>query len=46
MEITRYVCPECGYESDKPGICPDCQTMLAATCPACGNPMVGEQVIL
>ena len=44
MENVKYVCPECGYESEEPGSCPRCQAMLVATCAVCGNPMTGEQV--
>ena len=44
MENIKYVCPECGYESEVPGSCPKCQSMLVATCAVCGNPMIGERV--
>ena len=46
MEAVKYVCPECGHESEDAGSCPDCQSPLVATCPICGNPIVGEQVEL
>ena len=42
MQDTKYVCPDCGYETTKPGNCPHCQKVLIATCPVCGNPIVGE----
>ncbi len=42
----RYDCPECGYTLTKPGFCPNCKASLVATCPACGNPIVGEQIQL
>jgi len=42
MQDTKYVCPNCGYEAIKPGVCPHCQVALVATCPACGNPIVGD----
>ena len=44
MADEKYVCPECGKESGEPGQCPACQAVLVATCPICGNPMVGEHV--
>ena len=44
MESVRYVCPECGYMSNTPGLCPNCEAALVASCPACGNPVVGEQI--
>lgn len=44
MENIKYVCPECGYESKVSGSCPGCQVSLVATCPACGNPVVGEHI--
>ncbi len=46
MENVKHVCPECGYESGEPGLCPKCQVPLVATCPACGNPVVGEHICL
>ncbi|MFC1957640.1 hypothetical protein ACFLX0_02365 [Chloroflexota bacterium] len=46
MENTRYVCPGCGYESEEAGLCLNCQTPLLASCPTCGNPVVGEHVRL
>jgi len=42
MQDIKYVCPDCGYETTKPGTCADCQVALIATCPACGNPIVGD----
>ncbi|MFQ6121607.1 MAG: hypothetical protein ACE5LA_00900 [Dehalococcoidales bacterium] len=44
MQDVKYVCPECRYESKVPGSRPKCQKMLVATCPVCGNPVVGEQI--
>jgi len=44
MVETKYVCPGCGYESETPGSCPNCQKMLVATCSVCGNPIVGEHI--
>ncbi|MFB0559277.1 MAG: hypothetical protein ACETVS_01925 [Dehalococcoidales bacterium] len=44
MQGIKYVCPKCGYEARTPGLCPRCQVALIATCPACGNPVVGEHV--
>lgn len=44
MEYVKYVCPKCFYESKEPGLCPNCQVPLVASCPVCGNPIVGEQV--
>ena len=32
------------YEAKDAGSCPACNAMLADTCPACGNPLVGEHV--
>ena len=26
------------------GLCPGCQVPLVASCPVCGNPMVGEHI--
>ncbi|MFC1958203.1 hypothetical protein ACFLVQ_01370 [Chloroflexota bacterium] len=46
MQNVKYVCPGCGYESQKPGVCPGCQTQLVASCAVCGNPVVGEHVHL
>jgi len=46
MEHVKYVCPECGHESEDAGFCPDCEVALVASCPVCGNPIVGEQVEL
>ena len=44
MENIKYVCPECGHESETAGLCPGCQLPLVASCPACGNPIVGEHI--
>ncbi|MFC2047587.1 hypothetical protein ACFLTK_04875 [Chloroflexota bacterium] len=44
MEDTKYICPECGNESEAVGLCPSCQVPLVASCSVCGNPMVGEHV--
>jgi predicted amidophosphoribosyltransferase len=46
MQDVKYVCPECLYESQSPGQCPNCHVPLVATCPVCGNPIVGEHVHL
>lgn len=44
MENTKYICPECGYESEVAGSCPHCNVMLVASCAVCGNPVVGEHI--
>ncbi len=44
MENIKFVCPECGHESKVVGLCPNCQVPSVATCPACGNPVVGEHI--
>jgi predicted amidophosphoribosyltransferase len=44
MAGNKYVCSECGKESDEPGECSECRVALVATCPVCGNPLVGEHV--
>ena len=44
MANEKYVCPQCGNESEKPGQCPNCQVELVAICPVCGNPIVGEHI--
>ncbi|MDD4876646.1 MAG: hypothetical protein PHQ86_05930 [Dehalococcoidales bacterium] len=44
MDNINYVCPNCRYQAKAPGLCPNCQTQLVATCPACGNPLVGEHI--
>ena len=46
MEYVKYVCPKCFYEQKEPGICPNCEVPLIASCPVCGNPMVGEHIHL
>ena len=46
MEHVKYVCQKCLYEQKEPGICPKCKESLVASCPVCGNPMVGEHVHL
>lgn len=38
MPKSTYVCPTCGYEDVKPGLCPDCSMDLEEVCPDCGNP--------
>ncbi len=44
MQIIKYVCPKCGHESGVAGLCPNCQVTLVASCPVCGNPVVGEHI--
>ncbi len=44
MANTKYICPQCGHEAEESGLCPSCQAPLVASCPACGNPIVGEQI--
>ena len=44
MQSEKHVCPKCGLESKTPGSCPTCQIPLVATCPICGNPIVGEHI--
>ncbi len=44
MPDIEYVCPQCGYEAAVAGLCPSCQVHLVASCPTCGNPIVGEHV--
>ncbi|MBL7165667.1 MAG: hypothetical protein ISS55_04180 [Dehalococcoidales bacterium] len=44
MVNEKYVCPQCGKESEKPGQCQNCQVELVAICPVCGNPIVGEHI--
>jgi endogenous inhibitor of DNA gyrase (YacG/DUF329 family) len=44
MENIKYICPECGHESEVTGSCPNCKVMLLANCPTCGNPVVGEHI--
>jgi predicted amidophosphoribosyltransferase len=46
MEYVIYICPNCLYESKEPGVCPRCNATLIASCPACGNPVVGEHIHL
>jgi len=46
MKDVVYICPNCLYESEKPGTCPKCAVPLVASCPVCGNPIVGEQIHL
>ena len=46
MDSVKYVCPKCFYEQEKPGMCPNCNVELIATCTVCGNPVVGEHVHL
>jgi predicted amidophosphoribosyltransferase len=44
MKGIKFICTKCGYESKNPGLCPDCQVALVASCSACGNPVVGEHI--
>ncbi len=44
MQEIKYVCPRCWHEAQVPGSCPRCGTILVASCPVCGNPVVGEQI--
>ena len=44
MENIKYACPQCGYESKIPDLCPHCKKPLVATCMVCGNPIVGEPI--
>ena len=44
VKSVKYICPECGYESEVAGLCPNCQVPLVASCPECGNPIVGELI--
>jgi predicted amidophosphoribosyltransferase len=46
MDKIKYVCQKCLYEQKEPGICPRCKIPLVASCPVCGNPIVGEHVHL
>jgi predicted amidophosphoribosyltransferase len=46
MEYVKYVCQKCLYEQKKPGLCPKCKKPLVASCPVCGNPIVGEHMYL
>jgi predicted amidophosphoribosyltransferase len=46
MEYAKYVCPECSYEQEEPDVCPTCKVPLIASCPVCGNPIVGEHIRL
>jgi len=46
MEYLKYVCPECLYEQKEPGVCPKYNVTLIASCPVCGNPIVGEHIHL
>ena len=39
MAEVAYVCPTCGYEDVKPGLCPDCSMDLDEICSDCGNPV-------
>jgi hypothetical protein len=38
MANNAFVCPTCGYEDVKPGMCPDCNMDLDEICPDCGSP--------
>ena len=44
MENIKFICPQCGYESKAPGLCPSCQVPMLGSCPTCGNPIVGDSV--
>ena len=44
MENIKFVCPNCGFESEVTGSCPNCHVAMVASCATCGNPVVGEQV--
>ena len=44
MEEIKYICAGCNMESKIPGPCPDCGEMLVASCPVCGNPVVGVHI--
>ena len=44
MEDNKQVCSGCDYEAKVGGPCPNCNTPLVATCPVCGNPVVGGHV--
>ena len=44
MQNIKYVCLECSYETKEPGLCPNCQVPLVASCSSCGNPIVGEHI--
>ena len=44
MEYVKYVCQKCMYEQKEHGLCPNCKIPLIASCPVCGNPIVGEQI--
>jgi predicted amidophosphoribosyltransferase len=46
MEYVKYVCQKYLYEQKESGMCPDCHLPLVASCPVCGNPIVGENVHL
>ena len=46
MEYVKYVCPRCFYGQKEPGVCPNCKVPLVASCPVCGNPIVGEHIHL
>lgn len=46
MKNVKYVCSECGYQAEYPGLCPKCEVPLVASCPECGNPVVGEHIHL
>jgi predicted amidophosphoribosyltransferase len=44
MEDVKYICAKCGAEAKTPGPCPDCEKPLVASCPVCGNPVVGDHI--
>jgi len=46
IQIRRLACLKCFYEQKEPGVCPNCKVPLIASCPVCGNPIVGEHIRL
>ena len=46
MQNIKYVCQKCLYASKESGVCPKCNVPLIASCPVCGNPIVGEHIHL
>ena len=44
MDYAKYMCQKCFYEQKEPGVCPKCHVSLIASCPVCGNPVVGEHI--
>lgn len=37
--MTVYMCTQCGYKSDKKGVCPKCKIAIEKCCPVCGKPI-------